>query len=117
MRSINATTVTERPPKPPLTKPTETRTQSKDILATFDPNTSELSRLEQTTNFQYEEGDRRARGDRATLDQSKDLMTLDGSARMWDPTGSVSGDRIVMNQKTGDYTADGHVLIHPPARS
>jgi lipopolysaccharide export system protein LptA len=109
VKSVNASTVTERPPKAPQTKPTITRTQSKDILATFDPNTSELTRLEQTTNFQYEEGERRARGDRATLDQSKDLMNLEGSARMWDPTGSVSGDRIVMNQKSGDYTADGHV--------
>ena len=109
VRSINATTVTERPPKAPKTTPTVTRTQSKDILATFDPNTSEMVRLEQTTNFQYEEGDRRARGDKATLDQSKDLMTLDGSARIWDPTGSVNADRIVMNQKSGDYTADGHV--------
>jgi lipopolysaccharide export system protein LptA len=89
--------------------PTVTHTQSKDILATFDPNTSEMVRLEQTTNFQYEEGDRRARGDKATLDQSKDLMTLDGSARILDPTGAVNADRIVMNQKSGDYTADGHV--------
>jgi lipopolysaccharide export system protein LptA len=109
VRSVNATTLTERPPKAPKTTPTVTRTQSKDILATFDPNSSELARLEQTTNFQYEEGDRRARGDKATLDQSKDLMTLDGSARMWDPTGSVNADRIVVNQKSGDYTADGHV--------
>jgi lipopolysaccharide export system protein LptA len=109
VRSINATTLTERPPQAPKTTPTLTRTQSKDILATFDPNTSEMVRLEQTTSFQYEEGDRRARGDRATLDQSKNLMTLDGSARTWDPTGSVNADRIVLNQKSGDYTAEGHV--------
>jgi len=109
VRSVNASTLTERPPKAPKTMPSVTRTQSKDILATFDPNTSEMVRLEQTTNFQYEEGDRRARGDKATLDQSKDLMTLDGSARILDPTGSVNADRIVMNQKSGDYTADGHV--------
>jgi len=109
VRSINASTLTERPPKGSKTTATATRTQSKDILATFDPNTSEMVRLEQTTNFQYEEGDRRARGDKATLDQPKDLMTLDGSARIWDPTGSVNADRIVMNQKSGDYTADGHV--------
>ena len=109
VRSVNASTLTERPPKAPKTMPTVTHTQSKDILATFDPNTSEMVRLEQTTNFQYEEGDRRARGDKATLDQSKDLMTLDGSARILDPTGSVNADRIVMNQKSGDYTADGHV--------
>jgi lipopolysaccharide export system protein LptA len=109
VRSVNASTLTERPPKAPKTMPTVTHTQSKDILATFDPNTSEMVRLEQTTNFQYEEGDRRARGDKATLDQSKDLMTLDGSARILDPTGAVNADRIVMNQKSGDYTADGHV--------
>ena len=109
VRSVNATTLTERAPKAPKTTPTLTRTQSKDILATFDPNTSELTRLEQTTSFQYEEGDRRARGDKATLDQTKDLMTLDGSARTWDSTGSVNADRIVLNQKSGDYTADGHV--------
>ena len=109
VRSVNASTLTERPAKAPKTMPTLTRTQSKDILAMFDPNTSELVRLEQTTNFQYEEGDRRARGDKATLEQSKDLMTLDGSARILDPTGAVNADRIVMNQKSGDYTADGHV--------
>ena len=109
VRSINASTLTEHPPKAPKTPPTLTRTQSKEILATFDPNTSEMVRLEQTTNFQYEEGDRRARGDRATLDQSNDLMTLEGSARTWDPTGSVNADRIVLNQKSGDYTAEGHV--------
>jgi len=109
VRSTNASTVTERPPKAPKILPTTTRTQSKDILATFDPNTGEMVRLEQTTNFQYEEGDRRARGDRATLDQAKDLMTLEGSARMLDPTGSVNADRILMNQKSGDYTAEGHV--------
>jgi lipopolysaccharide export system protein LptA len=109
VRSINASTLTEHPPKAPKAAPTLTRTQSKDILATFDPNTSEMIRLEQTTNFRYEEGDRRARGDKATLDQAKDVMTLDGSARTWDPTGSVNADRIVLNQKSGDYTADGHV--------
>lgn len=109
VRSINASTLTERPPKAPKTAPTLTRTQSKEILATFDPKSGELVQLDQNTNFQYEEGDRRARGDRASLDQAKDLMTLQGSARTWDPTGSVNADKIVLNQKTGDYTAEGHV--------
>ena len=115
MRSIHASTLTERPPKAPKTTGTVTRTQSQDILATFDPNTGEMVRLEQNTNFQYEEGDRRARGDKATLDQSKDQMLLEGSARTWDPTGSVNADRIVLNQKSGDYTAEGHVSsTHQP---
>jgi len=109
VRSVNASTLTERAPRPPKTAPTLTRTQSKDILAAFDPDTNELARLEQTTNFQYEEGDRHARGDHAILDQSKNVMTLEGSARTWDPTGSVNADRIVLDQKSGDYTAEGHV--------
>ena len=90
-------------------------TQSKEMLATFDPKTSDLAHLDQKTDFRYEEGDRHARADRATLEQDKDLMTLEASARVWDPTGSAAADRIVMNQKSGDFTADGHVAsTHQP---
>jgi lipopolysaccharide export system protein LptA len=49
------------------------------------------------------------------LEQDKDLMTLDGAARIWDLTGSAAADKIVTNQKTGDFTADGHVAsTHEP---
>jgi lipopolysaccharide export system protein LptA len=79
------------------------------MFATFNPVTSELDRMEQNKAFHYEEGDRQARADKAVLEQSKDLITMDGSARVWDSTGLSTGDRIVMNQKTGDYSAEGHV--------
>jgi lipopolysaccharide export system protein LptA len=102
-RSINASTKTDKPGGPPAL------TESKDLIATFDPGTSDLTQLEQKTDFRYEEGVRHAKADRATLEQRKDLMTLEGSARVWDPTGSASGDRIIMNQKSGDFTAEGHV--------
>ena len=82
-------------------------TESKDLFATFDPKTSDMTHLDQKTNFKYHEGDRQARADRATLDQTKDMMMLDGGARVWDPTGSATADHIVMNQKSGDFTADG----------
>ena len=103
-RSINATTRTEKPGQvaPMLT-------QSKDLVASFDPVTGDLSRLEQTTDFRYTEGSRRATADRATLEQAKELLNLDGSARASDPTGSVTADRIVMNQRSGDVIADGRV--------
>jgi lipopolysaccharide export system protein LptA len=112
-RSVNVTTRTERPssgerakdgkPLPPAL------TASKEILATFDPATSELTRIDQNTSFTYDEGDRHARGNRASLEQQSGVMTLIGSARMWDPTGSTSADQIVMNQKSSEYTAEGHV--------
>jgi lipopolysaccharide export system protein LptA len=109
LRSINVSTRTDKPPQPGQPDPPPALTGSKEIFATFDPKTSDLTDMEQKTDFHYEEGLRHARADRATLAQQQDLMTLDGSARMWDDTGSASADRIVMNQKTGDFTAEGHV--------
>ena len=105
-RSINAATRTEKPGQP---APPPLLTTSKEILATFDPKTSELSRLEQKTNFHYEEGMRHATANQATLQQATDMMTLEGAARFWDPTGSAAADRIVMNQKSGDFEAQGRV--------
>ena len=108
--AANVNTRTERltekagqPPPPPQI------THSKALLAVFDPKTSELMRLDQTTDFRYEEGVRKATGNHAVLEQAKDLITLDGTARVWDPTGSAAADTIVLNQKSGDLTADGHV--------
>ena len=101
-RSINASTRTEKPTGPPML------TDSKEILATFD-GAGALATLDQNKNFHYQEGDRRATADRAVLEQSKNIITLDGSARSWDPTGSANSDRLIMNQQSGDFTADGHV--------
>jgi lipopolysaccharide export system protein LptA len=114
-RSINVSTRTDKPPQPDKPVLPTAITQSKEIVATFDPKTSELAHLDQKTDFRYQEGDRQARSDRATLEQEKDLMTLDGSARVWDATGSASADHILMNQKSGDFTAEGHVAsTHQP---
>jgi lipopolysaccharide export system protein LptA len=113
-RSVNVTTRTDRPPatgRPSDGKQAQppSLTASKDIVAAFDPASSELTRIDQNTDFTYDEGDRHARGERASLDQQTGVMTLVGSARMWDPTGSTTADRIVMNQKSSEYTAEGHV--------
>ena len=105
-RSINAFTRTDKPGTP---APPPMLTQSKELLATFDPKTSELVRLEQKTDFRYEEGTRKATADRATLEEAKNQITLEGSARTFDPTGSAAADRLVMNQKSGDFVADGRV--------
>ncbi len=118
-RSVNVTTRTDNPgpgrggqPRPP------TLTASKEFVATFDPITSELSHIDQKTAFTYDEGDRHARGDHATLEQQTGVMTLDVAARVWDSTGATSADRIVMNEKTSEYVADGHVAsTHIPDKN
>ncbi len=107
-RSVKVTTRTENPPKsgkpvPPVI------TSSEEFKAEFDPKSNQVARLEQTTNFRYAEGDRKAQSDRALLDQKTDTIILTGTARVWDPTGSSAADRIVMNQKSGDFTAEGNV--------
>jgi lipopolysaccharide export system protein LptA len=108
-RSTNVTTRTEKPPTAKEPTPPPAITSSKDILAIFDPKTSELARVEQKNDFRYQEGDREARADMAILEQQKDLMTLEGKARLSDTTGATSADRIVIDQKSGDFRADGNV--------
>ncbi len=75
----------------------------------FQPNSSQLAKLEQWNDFRYEEGDRRAKADRAVLDQASNRIDLTGAARVWDPTGSADADKIVLDQKTGDVSAEGKV--------
>ena len=90
-------------------------TESKDLIAAFDPITGDISRFEQKTDFRYQEADKQARADRATLYQSTGLITLDGGARASDATGATSADHIVMNRTTGDRTAEGNVAsTHEP---
>ncbi len=84
-------------------------TSSRELLARFDPSTGRMESMEQTGDFAYDEGDRHARAAKATLDSAKDSIVLQSAARMWDPGSSTSADAIRMDQKTGDFTAEGNV--------
>jgi len=110
-RAVAATTRTEKPKeKNAKEAPAPSLTWSKNLLATFLPNSSQLDKLDQSGDFRYQEGDRRATADRALLDQPNNIITLTGNARMSDATGSADADKIVLCQTTGDFTADGHVV-------
>jgi len=84
-------------------------TASRDMLAHFDPKTSQMSSMEQWGDFSYEQGDRHARAAKASLDSDKNLILLETSARMWDSTGSTSADHIRMDERSGDFIAEGGV--------
>jgi lipopolysaccharide export system protein LptA len=84
-------------------------TASRELSARFDPKTSKLSTMDQQGAFAYDEGDRHARAAKASLDNAGNVMLLDSSARLWDSTGSTTADRIRIDQRTGDFTADGNV--------
>src|SRR5262249_53266936 len=84
-------------------------TTSKDLLAKFEPKSSRLSTMEQWGDFTYDEGERKARAAKATLDSTVNVIHLEERARVWDATGSTSSDRIRMDQRTGDFQAEGSV--------
>jgi lipopolysaccharide export system protein LptA len=77
--------------------------------ARFNPKTSQMTSIDQNGDFTYEEGDRKARAARGSLDADQNLIVLDTGARMADATGVTSADRIHMDQRTGDFTAEGNV--------
>jgi lipopolysaccharide export system protein LptA len=113
IQSVRSRAVSTRTEKPKLTDqkeaPAPELTWSNELVATFQPNSSQLATLDQWNNFRYQEGDRRARAERAALDQQKNCINLTGAARVWDATGSADADKILLDQATGDMTAEGNV--------
>lgn len=84
-------------------------TASREMVAHFDPQTSKLVSMEQTGDFTYQEGDRKAHAAKASLDGKQNIITLDTSTAVSDSTGSTAADHIRMDQTTGDFTAEGNV--------
>jgi lipopolysaccharide export system protein LptA len=112
IRSLDATsavTRTEPPRAAGKPAPPAMLTWSKQLRADFDPLGRELTQLDQWGDFRYEQGDRRARAERGLFLGGENLIRLTGAARFWDRAGSLSADRIVMNQETGDVEAEGDV--------
>ena len=108
-RSVSVTTRTEPAEEERKRRPAPALTSSKNLLAEFDPKTGEMSRMEQWDDFAYEEGDRRARGVKAIMEQAENVLQLEGAARVWDPSGSTSADHIRLDQRTDEFTATGKV--------
>ncbi len=99
------------PPAPALT-------WSDQLTAKFVPNTNQISTIDQTGNFRYQEGARKAWAKKAFLEQTINRITLTDGAHVLDDTGSAMGDTIVMNQVNGDMDATGHVVsTHEPNRN
>jgi lipopolysaccharide export system protein LptA len=108
-RAVNVQTETQPTTEEHAKKQGVSKTHSKNMSAEFDPKTGQMQQMEQWDDFAYEQGDRKARADRATMDADRNLMTLQRSARISDATGATSADHIRMDQRTGDFAADGHV--------
>ena len=111
VQSVHATGTSTRTDRAPVKgKPQPPAlTWSKTMNAAFDEKTGAVSHLEQVGDFRYQEGERRAKAERADLFSPSDDIILTGAARVWDPTGSTSADKITMRQKAGEVEAVGKV--------
>ncbi len=108
-RAVNVLTRTDPTADEKKRNRVTSATSSKLMDARFDPKTGHIAAIDQTGDFTYEEGDRRARAAKGSLDADHNLILLDTAARMADATGTTSADRIRMDQRTGDFTAEGNV--------
>ena len=123
----NVTTRTEKPIEKakntsgadkPADPPAPAFTWSDQLTAKFSPNSNQVSTIEQTGNFRYEEGTRKASAKKAFLEQTINRITLTDGARVLDDTGAAIADVIVMDQANGDMDATGHVVsTHEPDRN
>ena len=85
------------------------RTWSEALAAEFDPVSGEMRRLRQWSGFRFDQGGRRGRAERAEFDWRANEIELRNAARVWESTGSVSADRILLDENTGDFQASGGV--------
>ncbi|HEX4230372.1 MAG TPA: LptA/OstA family protein [Bryobacteraceae bacterium] len=114
LTASNVSTHTDKLPTPPkngkpATPAAPALTWSDKLAAKFTPNTNQIATIEQTGNFRYQEGLRKARARRAFLNQNENKIALAGAAHLWDDTGSTFADSILMDQASGDMDAMGHV--------
>jgi len=108
-RAVNVKTHTDPTAEERKRNRPASTTTSRELLARFDPKTSRLGSMRQSGDFAYEEGDRKARAATAAMDADQNLIQLDTGARMWDATGSTAADHIRLDQRTGDFLAEGNV--------
>jgi lipopolysaccharide export system protein LptA len=108
-RSVNCRTESDPTPEERAKKQPPIVTVSQNASALFDPKTSQMTRMEQWDDFSYKAGDRKAKADRAILEQTDNRIILENHARMWDSTENTSADTIRLDERSGNFIADGHV--------
>ena len=67
-RAMGVQTETEPSAEERAKKPATSKTRSKEMSAEFDAKTGQMKHMEQWDDFVYEDGDRKARANRATMD-------------------------------------------------
>jgi LPS export ABC transporter protein LptC len=94
-------------------------TVSRELTAMFD-SAGEWTTIDQTGDVHFRDGQRAGQGDRARVDRSSNMVTLDGSVVLADATTRTTAQSASFAQLANTLHADGHVLttdLHPTAAS
>jgi lipopolysaccharide export system protein LptA len=87
--------------------PMESRAQ--DLQAELDPVSGALQFIQQSGQFQFLDGDERARADRAQFSQDTDTLKLEGKPELTDPQNRIQADHVVLHLSTNMAEGSGHV--------
>ena len=80
-----------------------------ELIATFGAH-GEWDTLDQRGNVSFQQGDRRATADHATIVRATDMITIDGSPVISDAMSRTTAANVVVNQKSGELHATGGVV-------
>ena len=82
---------------------------SHSLEAFFDPLTHSLARIQQQGNFYYEDTEKQARAETAAYETAKDEVRLRGNPVVWNPSGKITAQEIVLDNARHRLTAQGNV--------
>ena len=83
------------------------KTWSEDFEGVFDPENGAIKSIKQWSSFRFERGLRNGRAGEALFKTASNEVKLTSEAEVWDPSGTVRADLILLNEDSGDYTARG----------
>ncbi len=109
LRGTAPTVVRFRPPASAPAGTPEQRSQADHLEATFDPGTQTLHEVQQSGNFEYRDGDRRASADDAYYDPVGQSLLMLGHPQAWDPNSRVKCQKITIDLRNNTSVGEGHV--------
>jgi lipopolysaccharide export system protein LptA len=109
LRGLSNSRIVFMPPAgaPPGSPATESH--SRELQATFDPASKTLRAVDQTGNFQIEQGDWHAFADRAHYEAANEIVTLVGRPRVQDGQSRMQADRMLVDLRAETAEGLGHV--------
>jgi len=90
-----------------IAKQEDTTLYSNTLVVTYDPNTKKLKEIIAVGNVKVVQLDRRATGQKATFDQEKNKVVLDGEAVAREGANVIRGERITF------YVDEERTVVEP----